>query len=146
MPLRWVATALRVAPLAVSVDLLIATFAPLPGVALSATDRSREPLTVIAVPVTVIALRAPRLEVTATAYALPGQTTASGIPAGKGVVAVDPRVIPLGTRVWIDGYGEAVAGDTGAFIRGLRIDLGMQTAGDAFRFGVQPVALFILAP
>ena len=51
-------------------------------------------------------------------------TTATGLPTGHGVVAVDPKVIPLGTRLYIPGYGEAVAGDTGGNIKGPRIDLG----------------------
>lgn len=50
--------------------------------------------------------------------------TRSGLPAGRGVVAVDPRVIPLGTRLYIPGYGVAVAGDTGGRILGRRVDLG----------------------
>lgn len=49
-------------------------------------------------------------------------TTASGLPAGAGRVAVDPSVFPLGTRLWIDGYGAALAADTGADVRGLHID------------------------
>src|SRR5262249_26457918 len=52
------------------------------------------------------------LTVTATAYTLQG-TTATGAPVGYGVVAVDPSVIPLGTRMTIPGYGEGVAADTG---------------------------------
>ncbi len=50
--------------------------------------------------------------------------TASGMPLTKGIVAVDPSVIPLGTRLYIPGYGFAVAGDTGGGIVGNRIDLG----------------------
>jgi uncharacterized protein YabE (DUF348 family) len=50
--------------------------------------------------------------------------TASGAPVTKGIVAVDPRVIPLGTRLFIPGYGFAVAGDTGGGVIGNIIDLG----------------------
>ena len=52
------------------------------------------------------------------------RTTATGLPTGFGVVAVDPKIIPLGTKLYIPGYGEAVAGDTGGNIRGAKIDLG----------------------
>jgi 3D (Asp-Asp-Asp) domain-containing protein len=50
--------------------------------------------------------------------------TASGVAVTRGIVAVDPAVIPLGTRLYIPGYGFAVAGDTGGGIIGDRIDLG----------------------
>lgn len=50
--------------------------------------------------------------------------TRSGLPAGPGVVAVDPKVIPLLTELYIPGYGRAVAGDTGGLIQGKRVDLG----------------------
>jgi len=69
--------------------------------------------------------------------------TASGRPAGHGVVAVDPRVIPLGTRMFIPGYGHAVAGDTGGAIRGLRIDLGFDSTRQAFEFGRRPVVVYL---
>ena len=52
------------------------------------------------------------------------ERTASGLPTGFGVVAVDPKVIPLGTKLYIPGYGVAVAGDTGGAIKGAKIDLG----------------------
>lgn len=52
------------------------------------------------------------------------ETTAIGMKAGYGVVAVDPKVIPLRTKVYIPGYGFAVAGDTGGAIKGNKIDLG----------------------
>jgi 3D (Asp-Asp-Asp) domain-containing protein len=70
--------------------------------------------------------------------------TASGRRAGYGVVAVDPRVIPLGTRLFIPGYGYAVAGDTGSAIKGNRIDLGFATYAEAVRFGRQTVTVYIL--
>jgi 3D (Asp-Asp-Asp) domain-containing protein len=71
-------------------------------------------------------------------------TTASGMRAGHGIVAVDPRVIPLGTRMFIPGYGPAVAGDTGGAIRGRRIDLGFKSDADAFRFGRRPVTVYLI--
>jgi 3D (Asp-Asp-Asp) domain-containing protein len=57
--------------------------------------------------------------------------TATGIKAGYGVVAVDPHFIPLGTRLYIEGYGYAVAADTGGAIKGNRIDLGIDSKHDA---------------
>ena len=69
--------------------------------------------------------------------------TASGRPAGHGIVAVDPRVIPLGTRMYIPGYGHAVAGDTGGAIRGKRIDLGFESNAQAFQFGRRPVIVYL---
>lgn len=63
--------------------------------------------------------------------------TATGLKAGKGVIAVDPKVIKLGTRVYVPGYGLAVAGDTGGAIKGNIIDLGFddaKTAGWTARF------------
>ncbi|HEY0613007.1 MAG TPA: 3D domain-containing protein [Candidatus Elarobacter sp.] len=71
-------------------------------------------------------------------------TTASGRPAGHGVVAVDPRVIPLGTRMYIPGYGHAVAGDTGGAIRGNRIDLGFNSNAQAYRFGRRSVTVYLI--
>ncbi|HEX2517610.1 MAG TPA: ubiquitin-like domain-containing protein [Chloroflexota bacterium] len=70
--------------------------------------------------------------------------TASGMRAGYGVVAVDPRVIPLGTRLYIPGYGNAIAGDTGGAIKGQRIDLGYATYNEAIRFGRQTVTVYVL--
>ena len=52
------------------------------------------------------------------------ETTATGLKAGYGVVAVDPKVIPLGSKIYIPGYGFAVAGDTGGAIKGTVVDLG----------------------
>ena len=58
----------------------------------------------------------------ATCYILAGRT-ATGMPVGRGVVAVDPAVIPLGSRLYIPGYGNGVAADVGGGITGNIIDL-----------------------
>ena len=88
------------------------------------------------------------MHMVATAYTADcagcGGTTASGRPAGRGVVAVDPRVIPLGTRLFISGYGPAVAGDTGGAIHGLRIDLGFNSLREAMLFGRREVTVYFL--
>ncbi|WP_010094891.1 G5 and 3D domain-containing protein [Ornithinibacillus scapharcae] len=60
------------------------------------------------------------------------------------VIAVDPNVIPLGTRVWVEGYGEAVAGDTGGHIRGNRIDIHVPSKADAYSWGVRKVKVKII--
>jgi len=65
--------------------------------------------------------------VSATCYDLPGHT-ATGMPVGQGVVAVDPSVIPLGTRIYVPGYGNGVAADVGSAIKGDTIDLWMPSA------------------
>jgi len=80
------------------------------------------------------------MTVTATAYTLQG-TTATGAPVGYGVVAVDPGVIPLGTRMSIPGYGEGVAADTGGAIQGATIDLWFPTAADAAAWGRRTVTI-----
>lgn len=63
------------------------------------------------------------LTMTATAYHETGPVKLKGWYAGPGRVAVDPRVIPLGTRLWIENYGPAVAGDTGRLIKNMRLDV-----------------------
>ena len=63
-----------------------------------------------------------RLKVDAVAYHLPGKT-ALGIPVRRGVVAVDPRLIPLGTKMHVPGYGSGLAADIGYAIKGRIIDL-----------------------
>ena len=88
------------------------------------------------------------LSMVATAYSADcagcSGITATGRPAGHGVVAVDPSVIPLGTHMYIPGYGHAVAGDTGGAIRGHRIDLGFSSNAQAFRFGRRPVTVYLI--
>lgn len=73
-----------------------------------------------------------------------GMPTAYGMQVGYGVVAVDPKVIPLGTPLYIDGYGYAIAGDTGGAIKNLRIDLGYNTREEALRFGRREVKVYVL--
>ncbi|HZV76122.1 MAG TPA: 3D domain-containing protein [Candidatus Babeliales bacterium] len=70
--------------------------------------------------------------------------TALGRRAGHGIVAVDPRVIPIGTRLYIPGYGFAIAGDTGGAIVGRRIDLGFDSNRDALMFGRRDVMVYRL--
>lgn len=70
--------------------------------------------------------------------------TATGRHAGYGIVAVDPRVIPLGTRLYIPGYGMAIAGDTGGDIVGNRIDLGFDSLRGAMLFGRRDVTVYRL--
>jgi len=74
------------------------------------------------------------MTVYATGYCLKG-TTATGLPVGPGIVATDPSVIPLGTRMTIPGYGEGVAADTGGAIKGRRIDVWIKSCADAAAFG-----------
>lgn len=74
------------------------------------------------------------MTVYATGYCLKG-TTATGLPVGPGIVATDPSVIPLGTRMTIPGYGEGVAADTGGGIQGRRIDVWISSCAAAAAFG-----------
>jgi 3D (Asp-Asp-Asp) domain-containing protein len=80
------------------------------------------------------------MTVVATGYSLPG-TTATGMPVGWGVVAVDPAVIPLGTRMTIPGYGEGVAADTGSAVKGATIDLWFPTTAQALAWGRRTVTI-----
>lgn len=80
--------------------------------------------------------------VDSVAYHLPGHT-ASGLPVGVGVIAVDPTVIPLGTRVFVPGYGPAVAADTGSAIKGRIIDLWMPSTAQARAWGRRTVTITI---
>ncbi|WP_371925831.1 3D domain-containing protein [Halobacillus sp. A5] len=60
------------------------------------------------------------------------------------VIAVDPEVIPLGSKVRVPGYGEAIAGDTGGAIQGHRIDLFMEENGDAMDYGRKQIEVEII--
>jgi 3D (Asp-Asp-Asp) domain-containing protein len=83
----------------------------------------------------------------ATAYSLRGRT-ASGLPVAKGIIAADPRVLPLGSRVKIEAgswSGEYLVADTGGLVRGKRIDIWTPSTRDAMRFGRRTVKLTILS-
>jgi 3D (Asp-Asp-Asp) domain-containing protein len=80
---------------------------------------------------------------TAGCYGCSG-VTATGFRAGHGIVAVDPNVIPLGTKLYVPGYGRAVAGDTGGDIHGRRIDLGFDSLAEAMRFGRREITVYVL--
>ncbi len=82
------------------------------------------------------------LTVSATGYALQGNT-ASGLPVGWGIVAVDPSVIPLGTHMTIPGYGDAVAADVGGSIVGTTIDLWFPTVAQANAWGRRTVTIVL---
>ncbi len=94
------------------------------------------------------ALYTKSLTLTSTAYSGGGHT-ASGTAVrrnngGYSSVAVDPRVIPLGTKLYIDGYGYAVAEDTGGAIKGSKIDLYFNTYSETSNWGVRPVTVYVL--
>jgi len=83
----------------------------------------------------------------ATAYSLRGKT-ASGRMVSRGLIAADPKVLPLGSRVRLEhpGYtGEYLVADTGGQIRGKRIDIWIPSSGEAMRFGRRPVKLTVLS-
>ena len=80
----------------------------------------------------------------ATAYCYTGNRTYTGTWPSRGTVAVDPAVIPLGTRLWIEGYGEGVAEDTGGVIRGHKIDLYMESEDECWAWGRRQVEVRVL--
>jgi 3D (Asp-Asp-Asp) domain-containing protein len=83
-----------------------------------------------------------RLKVDAVAYYLPGKT-ALGVPVGKGVVAVDPKLIPLGTKLHVPGYGPGLAADVGYAIKGRVIDLWFPSTAKARNWGRRTVTITI---
>jgi Uncharacterized protein conserved in bacteria len=88
------------------------------------------------------------LVMTASAYTAQddgnGATTYRGHELRRGLAAVDPRVIPLGTRLFIRGYGYAIADDIGGAIKGNKIDLAFEDRAAALQFGVQRVTVYVL--
>lgn len=73
-----------------------------------------------------------------------GNQTATGGRVRRGIVAVDPRVIKLGTRLYVEGYGECVAADTGGAIKGMRIDLAFDSDRVANQYGRRSVKVVVL--
>ncbi|MEQ8201160.1 MAG: peptidoglycan-binding protein [Syntrophomonadaceae bacterium] len=67
-----------------------------------------------------------------------------GLPLARGIAAVDPRVIPMGTRLYVEGYGNAIAADQGNAIKGNRIDLFFESHAEALRYGIKTVKVTIL--
>jgi 3D (Asp-Asp-Asp) domain-containing protein len=83
----------------------------------------------------------------ATAYSLPGKT-ASGMRVAKGVIAADPRVLPLGTRVRLEAgpySGEYIVADTGSAVRGRKIDVWVPSMREACHFGRRNIKLSVLS-
>jgi 3D (Asp-Asp-Asp) domain-containing protein len=83
----------------------------------------------------------------ATAYSLRGRT-ASGRMVSKGLIAADPKVLPLGSRVRLEAgpySGEYLVADTGTLVRGRRIDIWIPTSREAMRFGRRTVKLTVLS-
>lgn len=81
-----------------------------------------------------------KMTVSSTGYCLKG-STATGVPTSPGVVAVDPTVIPLGTRMYVPGYGEGVAADTGSAVKGRTIDVWFESCADAMAWGRKTVTI-----
>lgn len=94
----------------------------------------------VSLPITPPSSSGRTLTVSSTGYSLPGRT-ATGIPVGWGVIAVDPSLIPLGTRVTVPGYGEGVAADTGSAVHGADIDLWFPTLAQARAWGRRTVTI-----
>jgi peptidoglycan DL-endopeptidase CwlO len=80
------------------------------------------------------------LTVLATGYSLGGHTS-TGVPVGYGIVAVDPSVLALGTKMTIPGYGDGVAADTGGAVAGAHIDLWFPTEAEALAWGSRTVTV-----
>ena len=81
-----------------------------------------------------------KMTVSSTGYCLKGNT-ATGVPTSPGVVAVDPAVIPLGTHLYVPGYGEGVAADTGSAVNGRTIDVWFESCAKAMAWGRKTVTI-----
>jgi len=92
--------------------------------------------------------RGQRINVIATAYSAeePGASsgTATGPRCERGIVAVDPNVIPLGSHLYVPGYGYAIAGDTGGMINGRHIDLCFNSLFEVNSWGKRHVTIVVL--
>lgn len=99
---------------------------------------------------TEIAPRKVKKEITVNASAYSPQDpgcsnyTSTGQRLRKGIVAVDPKVIPLGTKMYIPGYGYGVAADIGSAIKGNKIDVAFESRKDALKFGRRNIVIQIL--
>ncbi|NLC76856.1 MAG: DUF348 domain-containing protein [Clostridia bacterium] len=80
----------------------------------------------------------------ATAYTHTGNPTATGIYPYRGIVAVDPKVIPLGSKLYVEGYGYCEAQDTGGAIKGDRIDIFLDSRAECFEWGRRVVQVYLL--
>lgn len=77
-------------------------------------------------------------------YPYYGAPSYLGLPLAKGIIAVDPNVIPMGSRLYVEGYGEGIAADQGGAIKGSRIDLCFATHQQALNYGMKTVKVTIL--
>lgn len=84
------------------------------------------------------------LTVKATAYTHDGSKTKMGTQCRVGAIAVDPSVIPLGTSLYVEGYGYCTAEDTGGKIKGNRIDIFLNTEAECVDWGVRTVTVYVL--
>lgn len=80
----------------------------------------------------------------ATAYTWTGNQTATGTWPSRGTIAVDPAIIPLGTRLYVEGYGEGIAEDTGGAIKGEILDLYMESESECWDWGRRQVEVKII--
>lgn len=98
--------------------------------------------------VTVSAAGNNSLNVVATGYTPgdPGCTgiTYTGTKASRGTIAVDPKVIPFGTKLYIPGYGYGIAADTGGAIKGNKIDLCYETRAEALNWGIKNITVYVV--
>ena len=80
----------------------------------------------------------------ATAYTHTGNPTFTGVYPHVGTIAVDPALIPLGSKMWVEGYGFGIAQDTGGAVKGEVIDLFMETKQECWQWGRRKVQVYIL--
>ncbi len=82
--------------------------------------------------------------VEATAYTYTGNNTATGVEPREGLIAVDPKVIAMGSKLYVEGYGYAIAADTGGHISGNRIDVFFSTLRQCLDWGRKSVRIHVL--
>jgi 3D (Asp-Asp-Asp) domain-containing protein/uncharacterized protein YabE (DUF348 family) len=117
------------------------------GVAASSKSHSAPLLRVARMRAAEIPTGGDTMRVVATAYSAwhgSSDRTATGVLAERGVIAVDPRVIPLGTRMYVPGYGYGIAADTGGAIKGARIDLCYDSESEVVAWGRRPVLVYFV--